>query len=351
VSAGPITVLMRPNVWIPLAALLGGLAAAALVRLILLHYARKRGSALAATMTRHATRPLFLLLPLFLARFVQPVLDLEPVAVPTVRHGVTLLMIVAFAWVLISLIHGTKAYLQLRLVSGAPDDRRARRVLTRFAIVDSVLTVVIIVLTGAAMLVTFPEARTVGASILASAGIAGIVLGLAARPAAELLIAGLQIAFTEPFSLDDVVIVEGEWGRIEEITSTYVVVCIWDRRRLVLPLSYFLQKPFQNWTRSGTALLAVVTLEVDYSSPVEALRTAVGEIVTSSPLWSRESWNLQVTEAGERTMRLRIVASAANADHAWDLRCEIREKLITHLQQRYPWALPKMRATIERART
>src|SRR5262249_42040109 len=141
--------------------------------------------------------------------------------------------------------------------------------------------------------------------------------------------------------------VEGEWGRIEEITATYVVVKIWDLRRLVLPLRYFLEKPFQNWTRAGTALLAQVTLEVDYSTPVAALREETGRIVAASKLWDKELWNLQVTEAGERTMRLRVLASARDSGDAWDLRCEIREKLITHLQERYPWALPKLRTAVE----
>jgi small-conductance mechanosensitive channel len=197
------------------------------------------------------------------------------------------------------------------------------------------------------MLLTFPEGRAIGASILASAGLAGIVLGIAARPATENLIAGLRVALTEPIQIDDVVIVEGEWGRIEEITRTYVVVRIWDLRRLVVPLGYFLEKPFQNWTRSGTSLLAQVTVEVDYSTPVAKLREQVSEIVASSALWDRGSWNLQVVEAGERTMRLRVVASAADSGDAWNLRCEIRERLIAYLQEHYPWALPRIRATLE----
>jgi small-conductance mechanosensitive channel len=161
--------------------------------------------------------------------------------------------------------------------------------------------------------------------------------------------AGLRVAVTEPFQLDDVVIVEGEWGKIEEITSAFVVVRIWDKRRLIVPLGYFLEKPFQNWTRAGTALLAQVTVEVDYSTPVAKLREQVGRIVASSPLWDRGFWNLQVVEAGERTMRLRVLASAADSDQAWNLRCEIRENLIAHLQESYPWALPKVRAAVEGA--
>jgi len=342
--------LSSPHYWIPLTALAAGLLAALLFRLITLRYARRWDSNTAAAFARHTTRPLLFLLPVFLARLVQPALDLAPAVAPTLRHAGTLLLILGFGWLLISLISVLDGYLRERLVSGqVRDERRAKRLLTRVEILDRVLTALVLLLTAAAMLVTFPEGRAIGTSILASAGIAGLVLGIAARPAAETLIAGLQVALTEPFHLDDVVIVEGEWGRIEEITSTYVVVRIWDLRRLVVPLSYFLEKPFQNWTRSGTALLAQVTIEVDYTTPVAKLREQVGEIVASSKLWDQGSWNLQVVEAGERTMRLRVLASAADSGNAWNLRCEIREKLIAYLQEHCPWALPRIRATLKGA--
>jgi small-conductance mechanosensitive channel len=336
-----------PDFWIPLAALAVGLSAALLFRMITLHHARTRGSTMAAALARRTTRPLLLLLPVLFGRVVQPMLNLQPAVAPTVRQAATLLLILGFGWLLASLISVLDEYLRVNLLSGVRDERRAKRILTRVGILDRVLTVLIVVLTAAAMLVTFPEGRAVGASILASAGIAGLVLGIAARPAAESLIAGLQVALTEPIHLDDVVIVEGEWGRIEEITSTYVVVRIWDLRRLVVPLTYFLEKPFQNWTRSGADLIAQVTVEVDYATPVARLREQVGEIVASSKLWDRKFWNMQVTEAGERTMRLRVLATAADSGSAWDMRCEIRERLITHLQERYPWALPRIRATLE----
>jgi len=339
--------LSSPDYLIPLTAVVLGFVAAALFRLITRRYARRRASKTAAALARHTTPPLLLLLPVFLARLVQPLLHLEPAVAPTVRHAGTLLLILCFGWLLISLISVLDERLNEHLLSGVGDERRAKRALTRVGILSRVLTILVVVLTAAGMLVTFPEGRAIGASILASAGIAGLVLGIAARPAAESLIAGLQVAFTEPIHIDDVVIVEGEWGRIEEITSTYVVVRIWDLRRLVVPLRYFLEKPFQNWTRSGTDLLAQVTLEVDYSTPVAKVREQVGEIVASSKLWNQGSWNLQVVEAGERTMRLRVVASAADSGNAWNLRCEIREKLIAYLQEHYPWALPRIRATLE----
>jgi len=339
--------LSSPDFLIPLSAIVLGVVAALLFRLITLRYARRRDSKTAAAFARHTTRPLLLLLPVLLSRLVQPTLHLEPAVAPTVRHAGTLLLILCFGWLLISLISVLNEYLRERLASGVRDERRAKRVATRVGIFNRVLIVLILVLTAAAMLVTFPEGRAIGGSILASAGIAGLVLGIAARPAAESLIAGLQVAFTEPIHIDDVVIVEGEWGRIEEITGTYVVVRIWDLRRLVVPLRYFLEKPFQNWTRSGTDLLAQVTIEVDYSTPVAKLREQVGEIVASSKHWDKGFWNLQVTEAGERTMRLRVLASVADSGSAWEVRCEIREKLIAYMQEHYPWALPRLRATLD----
>jgi len=342
-----MTTLGNPAVWIPLSALVTGIAAAALYRLALLRYARRRDSRTAAALARYTTRPLLLLLPVVFARFVQPLLDLEPAFDPIVRHVGTLLLILGFGWLLTSLVSAGGELLRGHLLTGVGEERRRKRILTRLAILDRVLTTLIALFTAAAMMVTFPEGRAIGTSILASAGIAALVLGIAARPAAEGLIAGLRVALTEPIHLDDVVIVEGEWGRIEEITSTYVVVRVWDRRRLIVPLSYILEKPFQNWTRSGTDLLAQVTVEVDYSTPVARVREEVGRIVTSSKLWDGEFWNLQVTEAGERTMRLRILASAADSDDAWNIRCEIREELIAWLQEHYPWALPRIRTTAQ----
>jgi small-conductance mechanosensitive channel len=231
--------LDRPDFLIPLTAFAVGVVAALLFGLITLRYARRRGSKATAAFARHTTPPLLLLLPVFFARLVQPLLHLEPAIAPTVRHAGNLLLMLGFGWLLISLISVLDVYVRERFVSGGfRDERRAKRILTRVAILDRALTIVVLVLTFAAMLLTFPEGRAIGASILASAGIAGLVLGIAARPAAESLIAGLRVAFTEPFHLDDVVIVEGEWGRIEEITRTYVVVRIWDRRCLIVPLSY-----------------------------------------------------------------------------------------------------------------
>jgi small-conductance mechanosensitive channel len=206
-----------------------------------------------------------------------------------------------------------------------------------------VAIVVVGILALAIILMTFEKVRHLGTSILASAGIAGIIIGLAAQQTIATLLAGIQIAITQPIRLDDVVIVEGEWGRIEEITLTYVVVRIWDLRRLVLPITYFLEKPFQNWTRVSAELLGTVFFYVDYTVPVEAIRQELHRIVEGSKFWDQGLCILTVTNATERTVELRALVSAADSSKAWDLRCEVREKLLDFIQKNYPDGLPKVR--------
>ncbi len=311
-------------------------------------YARKTGSELVQSLVKHCGRPLQLLLPLFLARITRPLLDLERDVIPVVNEALILTFELSFAWLLISLTAVLDEHLHRRLLTDERDNLRARRLLTRMAILRRALIAVIVIITAGAMLMTIPAAKALGASLLASAGMAGIVLGIAARPAAENLLAGLQIALTEPITLEDVVIVEGEWGWIEEITMTYVVVRTWDLRRLIVPIHNFIGQPFQNWTRRGTDILGQVTVDVDYTTPVAAVRKAVGEIVASSSHWDKKFWNLQVVDAGERTIRLRVLATAPDSPTAWEMRCEIREKLITYLQEHHPDSLPRLRYTIER---
>jgi len=209
-----------------------------------------------------------------------------------------------------------------------------------------VLVVVILIVGLSVMLMTFPTVRQFGATLFASAGLAGLVVGMAARPALANLLAGLQIAMTEPIRIDDVVIVDGEWGRIEEITTTYVVVCIWDLRRLIVPLSYFIEHPFQNWTRQTADLLGTVSIYADYTVPVEEVREELHRILDGSEQWDRKVWGLQVTDATERTMTLRALMSAPDSSKAWDLRCLVRERLIAFLQAKHPQSLPRARAEV-----
>ena len=193
----------------------------------------------------------------------------------------------------------------------------------------------------------FEQVRSLGASVLASAGVVGIIIGFAAQRTIANLFAGFQLALTQPIRMDDVVIVENEWGRIEEITLTYVVVRIWDMRRLIVPLSYFIEQPFQNWTRQAADILGTVFIHTDYTISVPALREELKRIVAQSSHWDGKVCVLQVTNATERSLELRALASSADASKAWDLRCEIREKLVGFVQKNYPARLPKVRAEFE----
>jgi small-conductance mechanosensitive channel len=196
---------------------------------------------------------------------------------------------------------------------------------------------------------TFEAVRELGAAFLASAGIAGIALGFAAQKSLATLVAGIQIAVSQPIRVGDVVIVEGEWGRIEEITLTYVVVRIWDLRRLIVPVQYFIEKPFQNWTRVSPELIGTVNLHLDYSVPVAELRNELERVLHASQWWDKKTWNTQITDASERTMLVRLTMSAKNAGDLWNLRCEVREQVIAFVQQKYPTALPRLRANLEQA--
>jgi small-conductance mechanosensitive channel len=226
------------------------------------------------------------------------------------------------------------------------DNLAARKVRTKTYVLRRVVVVAIAVFALSVMLMTFPAIRNVGISLFASAGVAGLVIGMAARPMLSNIIAGIQIALTQPINIDDVVIVEGEWGWIEEIGSTYVVVRIWDLRRMVLPLTYFMEKPFQNWTRTTADLLGTVFLYTDYTIPVEEVRQELLRVLQASKLWDGKTWGLQVTNATEHTMELRALMSAPDSGTAWDLRCEVREKMIGFLQEKYPQSLPRVRAEL-----
>jgi small-conductance mechanosensitive channel len=228
----------------------------------------------------------------------------------------------------------------------AEDNLLARKHVTQSRILQRIGTSLIVVVTAAVALMTFPGVRQYGVSLLASAGAAGLVVGLALQPLLKNLIAGIQLAVTQPIRLEDAVIVEGEWGNVEEINSTYVVVRLWDWRRMVLPLSYFIEHPFQNWTREGASLIGTVLLYADYTAPVGRMREKLDEIARASRLWDGKVVNMQVTDFKPDTMEIRMLVSASNAGRAFDLRCEVREKMIGWLQAEYPTALSRRRAEI-----
>jgi small-conductance mechanosensitive channel len=226
------------------------------------------------------------------------------------------------------------------------DNRRARRARTQLRVVRRVVTALIVVVALLAMITSIPQARTLGASLVASAGVIGIIAGIAGQSTLGNAIAGLQVAFSDRLRIDDVVVVDGQWGTVEEITLTYVVVQVWDQRRLVLPVSYFVTTAFENWTRNNAQLIGSVYLYVDYSVPLEELRGEFQAAVEANPLWDRRVANLQVVDATERTVQVRALASAASASSAWNLRCDLREHMVSYLRDHYPSALPKARVVM-----
>lgn len=277
------------------------------------------------------------------ALFALPLAEWDEVLTGRLEHALAILLIIAVAWLLLRGVRVVEDAAMRRFTIDMKDNLHARRKRTQALVLRRVASMVIFVVATAAVMLTFEEARAVGASLLASAGVAGLVAGIAARTTLGNLIAGLQIVFTEPIRLDDVVVVEGEWGKIEEITLTYVVVRIWDARRLVLPTTYFVEQPFQNWTRTSAQVLGAVNLHVDYTTPVEDVRQELHRILQSSGKWDRDAWVLQVIDATDKTIELRALMTAEDAPTAWDLRCEVREQLVRYLQKRHPQALPRLR--------
>ncbi|MEQ4303972.1 mechanosensitive ion channel domain-containing protein [Plantactinospora sp. B6F1] len=266
-------------------------------------------------------------------------------------RGILLAVIASVGW-LIAALTDVAADTALRTFRmDVRDNLSARRVHTQITVIRRVAVAVIAVLTIGAMLVTFPQARAVGASVLASAGLAGIVAALAAQSMLGNVLAGLQLAFGNALRLDDVVVVEGEWGRVEEMTLGYVVVRIWDERRLILPSSYFTSTPFQNWTRTGASVLGTVEIDLDWSLPVEEMRREMRRILEGEAdrLWDGRVCVLQVTDATGGMIRVRPLVSAANSSALWDLRCLVREKLVAWVQQQQPSARPRVRADLEPA--
>ncbi|MDK3022342.1 mechanosensitive ion channel [Cupriavidus taiwanensis] len=286
------------------------------------------------------------------AKAVLPLLALQTVwqAAPddlrwidSVRHLNGLLMIIATTWLAVRIIAGLAQGIMARHPVDVADNIGARRIHTQTRVLSRIAMSLVVLMGAAMLLMTFPGARQVGASLLASAGVVGLIAGFAAKPVFSNMIAGLQLALTQPIRLDDVLIVEGEWGRVEEITGTYVVLRIWDERRLIIPLQYFIEKPFQNWTRSSAQLLGSVFFHVDYGMPLAPLRKELERIVHAAPEWDRRFFNLVVTDATERTMQLRVLCTAASSGLAWDLRCVVREGLIDFMQREYPQFLPRLR--------
>ncbi|MGA4731433.1 mechanosensitive ion channel family protein [Micromonospora taraxaci] len=261
-------------------------------------------------------------------------------------HLLVLGVIATVAWLVAALLVVVEDTALARFRVDVPDNRHARRVRTQVVMLRRLTIAVIVILTVGVMLMTFPSVRGIGAGVLTSAGVFGVVAALAAQSLLGNVFAGVQLAFSDAVRLDDVVVVEGEWGRIEELTLSYVVVQIWDDRRLILPTSYFTSKPFQNWTRTEAAVLGTAEFDVDWAVPVQTMREELRRLVEGTELWDGRVCVLQVTDATGGMVRIRALVSAADAGSLWDLRCLVREHLVTWIRDNRPTAMPRVRTEL-----
>jgi small-conductance mechanosensitive channel len=281
---------------------------------------------------------------LFLAlQYVQA----EPETKDLIRKILNVTVTFSIAWFIMSIINAGKILLLRYFDISSEDNLEARKLHTRFSILEKTLFGIIIFIAVATALMNFESIRRIGISLFASAGIAGIIIGFAAQKLIGTFLAGVQLAITQPIRIDDVVIVEGEWGRIEEINLTYVVVKIWDKRRLIVPTTYFIEKPFQNWTRVSADILGTVFIYTDYSVPFNEIRKELEQVVRENEDWDGQVVNLQITNATESTVEMRALMSAKDSSSAWNLRVYVRERIIEYIKNNYPECLPKSRVEIQ----
>ena len=332
----------------PLASALGAAVVGVLVYLVLRPVARRisRHAPLANAVNRQLDKPLRLLFPLIA---VQVALEGAPddlAHIDGVRQLVTVLLIAAFTWAAIAAVRGVADAVAILHPQDVADNLEARRILTQTRVLARIAIGIALFAGTAFILMTFPRARQFGTSLLASAGLSALVIGLAAKSVFGNLLAGLQIALSQPIRIDDVLIVQGEWGRVEEITSTYVVMKIWDERRLVIPLQWFIDNPFQNWTRTTSQIIGSVFFWVDYTTHLEPLRKEATRLAEGSKDHDGRVCLLQVVDTSERAMKLRLIVSSPSAGQSWDLCCLVREGVIALMQREQPGALPRIRAEV-----
>ncbi len=308
--------------------------------------AKKTKTILDDAIARHCRGPLLISFLLLTVHLGMPLISLGDVTGEVFRKILGIMLIMSIAWLIIRFTRVFQDLVQDRFDVKVSDNLRARKAHTKYNILSKIVIAITILLALASILMTFDSVRRLGTGLLASAGIVGVIAGFAAQRSLATLVAGIQVALTQPIRIDDVVIVEGEWGRIEEISLTYVVVKIWDQRRLIVPINYFLETPFQNWTRVSAEILGTVFLRVDPTVPVEELRAEVVRFCKEDQRWDGRVAGLVMTDAGERSVEVRALVSAADASKAWDLRCDLREKLVDFIKNNYPWAIPRLRAEV-----
>ena len=318
-----------------------------LIKLVItgiLHFYKKRDDySLFKSVITHLGRPLNFFVPILTLNFMLPFLRMEKPYLDLLDRFTGIIVVVAFASLLINAFKIFEDYIYHQYVLNKDDNLRERKVRTQLIFVRKVVIIVIVLVTLSVILLSFSSVRRLGAGLLTGVGIGSIIIGFAAQKSLGNFLAGFQIAFTQPIRIDDVLIVEGEWGRVEDITLTYVVLNIWDQRRLILPINYFIEKPFQNWTRTSSELLGTVFIYVDYTFSVDRLRVELTRLLEATPMWDKRVGILQVTDAKEHTMELRALVSAKNSSTAFDLRCYIRENLLKYISENMPQSLPVTR--------
>lgn len=323
--------------WVPavllvtLSFVLGFLARFILLRFI--RYWQNRDRKLFKSLEKHLRGSMFLFIPLLLINVGVNYINIKPDFLNFITVAANIFIISSFCSVLIRLTNVAQDMLFIRYDINLSNNLRARKVRTQIIYVKKVVIVVLVTFCVSLILLSFPGVRKFGTTILAGAGVAGIIIGFALKKSLVNLFAGIQIAFTQPIKIDDAVVVENEWGWIEEINLTYVVVRIWDLRRLVLPITYFTENAFQNWTRNNAQILGSVFLYLDYSMPLDPLRKHFEKVLSETKLWDQQTQVLQVTDTNDKTMTIRLLMTAQNSPTAWDLRCHVREKMIEFIQQ------------------
>jgi len=331
------------NLGVVVSALLLGFILKLIITGILHFYKNRDDYSLFRSIITHLGPPLNFFVPLLVLNFMLPLLEISKIFITPLDRLIGMLVVIAFANLLVNAFKIFEDYVYHQYDLTKEDNLKERKVRTQLIFVRKVVIIIVVLVTLSIILLSFNSVRKIGAGLLTGVGIGSIIIGFAAQKSLGNFLAGLQIAFTQPIRLDDVLVVEGEWGRVEDITLTYVVVRIWDQRRLILPITYFIEKPFQNWTRSTSEILGTVFLYVDYTFPVDSLRDELNRLLKTTKLWDKRVGILQVTDAKEHTIELRALVSALNSSQAFDLRCYIRENLLKYISENMPQNLPQAR--------
>ncbi|NCD72181.1 mechanosensitive ion channel [Mucilaginibacter sp. R11] len=324
-----------------------GLAVKLIITRILKYYEKKadyQNYSFFRSFIVHLGVPFTYFIPLFLLNIALPLMRMNKLWYDPLNRIVDILLVLSFANILINCVKVAEDYVYHVYDLNKADNLKERKVRTQLTFIRKLFVAIIIFVTIAIILLSFESMRKIGTGLLTGVGIGGIIIGFAAQTSLGNLLAGFQIAFTQPIRIDDVLIAENEWGRVEDITLTYVVMRLWDQRRLILPINYFITKPFQNWTRISADLIGTVFIYMDYSIPLDPIREEFVRLLGLTKLWDKKVQVVQVTDAKEHTIEVRFLVSSGNSSDAFDLRCYIRENIITFIQKNYPESLPRLRA-------